>query len=108
VERPHQTGGTGRVSDLNFLKAVRQLRSGVDAVREIGRVLGENIERVEMDGVPFIHPDNWPQVRAQVRELIAEAQEIDDDLTGCIGDGDDDVIDVQAVDDDDRELPTGN
>jgi hypothetical protein len=94
--------------DLNFLKAKRQMRSAVDAIRELGRVLGENLDSVELNGMPLIHPDHWPEARALLRELIIEAQDIDDDLTGLIGDEDvdDDLIIVEAIDHD-RELAPG-
>src|SRR5258707_586665 len=62
--------------ELNYLKAVSQLRRGVDAVREVGRVLRDDVESIEFDGVPLVAPEHWSAVRDNVQQLIAFASEI--------------------------------
>jgi hypothetical protein len=61
---------------LVFLKAVGQIRKAVDAVREIDRVIGENIDSQLTFGYADIASEHWPEVEAELvalAELTAEA-----------------------------------
>jgi hypothetical protein len=93
--------------ELNFLKAMGQLRRGTDAVREIGKVFQTDLDALEFDGHAFISPDNWREARTQVEELLELAQLLDHAIGVAIGDVEDDVIEVEALDDDWGELLEG-
>ncbi|MCU1460926.1 MAG: hypothetical protein JWO37_1001 [Acidimicrobiales bacterium] len=84
---------------LVYLKAVRQLRNAADAIREMKRVIDENIESQYLFGSADIGPEHWPEVRQELQHIIDSASTADDHLADVLGDRDDDALDVDEHED---------
>lgn len=93
--------------ELNFLKAVSQLRRGIDAVKEVARVLQDDVEAVQFDGQPLIDPAHWPSVLVEVDALVDISTRLRKVLGIALGEEDDDVLDVEAIDVEGWELEGG-
>jgi hypothetical protein len=93
--------------ELNFLKAMGQLRRGTDAVREIAKVFKDDLDALEFDGHMAISSHHWREARDQVGELLQLAEQLDHALGVALGDIEQDYIDMEPLDDEDLELMEG-
>jgi hypothetical protein len=89
---------------LIYYKAIAQLRRATDAVREMERVLEENVDAAEMYGTSDFEEDDWPEIRRELEQL-------EDGIRAAYAqlgrlDTADDVIDVEFYEDD-LELEAG-
>lgn len=83
---------------LVFLKAVGVLRRAADAVREIDRVIEENLDNYLLFGSADIAPEHWPEVRQELQQVIALATSADRQLAKMLEDDDALVVDFDEFD----------
>lgn len=90
---------------LHFLKLKRNLKDTEEVMRAVVEFIDSDLKRQHEYGEPLVPPAQWPDIRELLSDVIDISTDARDRLDVATGASDEDVIDVEAVEILELELP---